>query len=141
LSRSVESRGGDKKPQLSDLRESGQIEQDADMVMFCYRPEYYEISEYEINDRTYPSDGLFLLLIAKHRNGSLGDIPLRFIHENTNIVDNPNFLPEPQRFESKAIRPDFESFENNSNSISNSALNLQENVSFEDDYSEFDNIF
>lgn len=141
LSRSVESRGGDKKPQLSDLRESGQIEQDADMVMFCYRPEYYEIPEYEINDRTYPSDGLFLLLIAKHRNGSLGDIPLRFIHENTNIVDNPNFLPEPQRFESKAMRPDFDSFENNQNSISNSALNLQENISFEDEYDEFNNIF
>lgn len=93
LSRQVEGRGGTKKPQLSDLRESGQIEQDADMVMFCYRPEYYEISEYEINDETHQTDGLFLLLVAKHRNGSLGDIPLRFIHENTNIVDNPYFLP------------------------------------------------
>jgi replicative DNA helicase len=93
LSRQVEGRGGSKKPQLSDLRESGQIEQDADMVMFCYRPEYYEISEYEINDDIHQTDGLFLLLVAKHRNGSLGDIPLRFIHENTNIVDNPYFLP------------------------------------------------
>jgi replicative DNA helicase len=93
LSRQVEGRGGTKKPQLSDLRESGQIEQDADMVMFCYRPEYYEISEYEINDDIHQTDGLFLLLVAKHRNGSLGDIPLRFIHENTNIVDNPYFLP------------------------------------------------
>ena len=93
LSRNVENRGGEKKPQLSDLRESGQIEQDADMVMFCYRPEYYEIDEYEINGETYPSRGLFLLLVAKHRNGSLGDIPLRFIHQNTNIVNNPNFLP------------------------------------------------
>lgn len=96
LSRNVEGRGGEKKPQLSDLRESGQIEQDADMVMFCYRPEYYEIDEYEINGETYPSRGLFLLLVAKHRNGSLGDIPLRFIHQNTNIVNNPNFLPKPQ---------------------------------------------
>lgn len=93
LSRNVEGRGGEKKPQLSDLRESGQIEQDADMVMFCYRPEYYEIDEYEINGETYPSRGLFLLLVAKHRNGSLGDIPLRFIHQNTNIVNNPSFLP------------------------------------------------
>jgi replicative DNA helicase len=93
LSRNVESRQGEKKPQLSDLRESGQIEQDADMVMFCYRPEYYEMTEYEINDNTYPSHGLFLLLVAKHRNGSLGDIPLKFIHENTNIIDNPDFLP------------------------------------------------
>jgi replicative DNA helicase len=93
LSRQVEGRGGTKKPQLSDLRESGQIEQDADMVMFCYRPEYYEIAEYEINDDIHQTDGLFLLLVAKHRNGSLGDIPLKFIHENTNIVDNPYFLP------------------------------------------------
>jgi replicative DNA helicase len=96
LSRNVEGRGGEKKPQLSDLRESGQIEQDADMVMFCYRPEYYEIEEYEINGETYPSRGLFLLLVAKHRNGSLGDIPLRFVHQNTNIVNNPNFLPAPK---------------------------------------------
>ncbi len=93
LSRNVEGRGGGKKPQLSDLRESGQIEQDADMVMFCYRPEYYEIDEYEINGEVYPSTGLFLLLVSKHRNGSLGDIPLKFIHQNTNIVNNPNFLP------------------------------------------------
>jgi replicative DNA helicase len=93
LSRQVEGRGGSKKPQLSDLRESGQIEQDADMVMFCYRPEYYEIPEYEINDEIHQTNGLFLLLVAKHRNGSLGDIPLKFIHENTNIVDNPYFLP------------------------------------------------
>lgn len=93
LSRQVEGRGGNKKPQLSDLRESGQIEQDADMVMFCYRPEYYEIAQYEINEQEYDTNGLFLLLVAKHRNGSLGDIPLKFIHENTSIVDNPYFLP------------------------------------------------
>lgn len=94
LSRQVEGRGGSKKPQLSDLRESGQIEQDADMVMFCYRPEYYEISEYEINDEIHQTNGMFLLLVAKHRNGSLGDIPLRFVPENTNIIDNPYFLPK-----------------------------------------------
>ena len=94
LSRQVEMRGNDKKPQLSDLRESGQIEQDADMVIFCYRPEYYEINQYEINDRLYDSKGLFLLLISKHRNGSLGDIPLEFIPENTNIIDNQLFLPK-----------------------------------------------
>lgn len=115
LSRQVEGRGGSKKPQLSDLRESGQIEQDADMVMFCYRPEYYEIPEYEINDSLYNTDGLFLLLVAKHRNGSLGDIPLKFIHENTNIVDNPYFLPketiEPNANVNTGIKPNVE-FEN-----------------------------
>lgn len=85
LSRSVESRGGDKKPMLSDLRESGQIEQDADMVAFCYRPEYYGIEEYDIDGRHYYSNGLFMLIIAKHRNGSLGEIPLSFKHELARI--------------------------------------------------------
>lgn len=102
LSRQVEGRGGTKKPQLSDLRESGQIEQDADMVMFCYRPEYYDIAEYEINDVIHQTNGMFLLLVAKHRNGSLGDIPLKFIHENTNIIDNPNFLP--RKYEEPTIQ-------------------------------------
>jgi replicative DNA helicase len=94
LSRGVEARGGEKKPQLSDLRESGQIEQDADMVMFCYRPEYYEMNDYEIGGQVHDTKGLFLLLVAKHRNGSLGDVPLKFIHENTTIVNHPNFMPE-----------------------------------------------
>jgi replicative DNA helicase len=69
LSRGVESRT-DKRPMLSDLRESGQIEQDADLVMFIYRDEYYN----ENTDRPGEAD----LIIAKHRNGGLGDIPLTF---------------------------------------------------------------
>lgn len=88
LSRSVESRGGDKKPMLSDLRESGQIEQDADMVAFCYRPEYYGIENYEIDGNIFESYGLFMLLIAKHRNGDLGEIPLKFIHQFTKITNH-----------------------------------------------------
>lgn len=87
LSRAVESRGGDKKPLLSDLRESGQIEQDADMVCFCYRPEYYEIDNYEVGNENFDTHGLFLLIVAKHRNGELGEIPLTFIHEQTKLVD------------------------------------------------------
>ena len=87
LSRAVESRGGDKKPQLSDLRESGQIEQDADMVMFCYRPEYYGIEDYEIDNEQFQTDGLFMLLVSKHRNGELGEIPLTFVHEQTKLTD------------------------------------------------------
>ena len=86
LSRTVESRN-DKKPMLSDLRESGQIEQDADMVVFCYRPEYYGIETYEVGSETFPAEGLFMLLIAKHRNGELGEIPLRFIHEQTKLTN------------------------------------------------------
>lgn len=87
LSRNVEQRGGDKKPNLSDLRESGQIEQDADMVMFCYRPEYYGITETMIGDREFSAQGLFVLIVAKHRNGELGEIPLQFIGDLAKITN------------------------------------------------------
>lgn len=80
LSRAVETRGGDKRPQLSDLRESGSIEQDADMVMFLYRPEYYGITE-DANGQA--TKGLAEIIIAKHRNGSLETIPLKYIAEYT----------------------------------------------------------
>ena len=80
----------DKKPQLSDLRESGQIEQDADMVVFCYRPEYYGISDYEVGSEHFDASGLFMAIISKHRNGELGEIPLKFVHELTK-VDNHGF--------------------------------------------------
>lgn len=75
LSREVEKRKeGDKMPQLSDLRESGAIEQDADMVMFLYRPEYYNITANEFGDS---NKGETHVRIAKHRNGSLETIKLR----------------------------------------------------------------
>ena len=80
LSRAVEQRGGAKKPVLSDLRDSGSIEQDADMVMFLYRPEYYGITSDEIGEST---EGLAELEIAKHRNGSLSTIELEFIPSRT----------------------------------------------------------
>lgn len=76
LSRAVETRGGDKRPMLSDLRESGAIEQDADMVMFIYRPEYYDLTEDENGNSTV---GRGEVIIAKHRNGSLETVPLRFV--------------------------------------------------------------
>ena len=87
LSRAVEQRGGDKRPSLSDLRESGQIEQDADMVMFCYRPEYYGFTETMIGDKEFDAKGLFMLIVAKHRNGELGEIPLKFIGEQAKITN------------------------------------------------------
>ncbi|AFD06973.1 replicative DNA helicase [Solitalea canadensis] len=76
LSRAVETRGGDKKPMLSDLRESGSIEQDADMVLFLYRPEYYGFTQDESGRSTA---GVAEVIIAKHRNGSLENVPLKFV--------------------------------------------------------------
>jgi replicative DNA helicase len=94
LSRSVESRGGDKKPMLQDLRESGSIEMDADMVMFCYRPEYYGIEGYEVGMETIDTSGLFMLLIAKHRNGELGEIPLKMVHSATQVINHEHWAPK-----------------------------------------------
>jgi len=84
LNRSVETRTGDKKPQLSDLRESGAIEQDADMVMFIYRPEYYGETQDEEGNNL---EGLAELIMAKHRNGSLDTVKLRFIGQLAKFVD------------------------------------------------------
>jgi len=70
LSREVEKRA-DKRPQLSDLRESGAIEQDADLIMFLWRAEYYKITEYEDGE---PTAGTMLLDIKKNRNGKLGEV-------------------------------------------------------------------
>ena len=84
LSRGVETRGGDKRPQLSDLRESGSIEQDADIVMFLYRPEYYKIT---VDDEGLPTQGMAEVIIAKHRNGSLENVKLKFIGKYTKFAD------------------------------------------------------
>lgn len=84
LSRAVETRGGTKRPILSDLRESGAIEQDADLVLFLYRPEYYKITEDEQGNSTI---GHAELSIAKHRNGALKDINLRFISKFAKFTD------------------------------------------------------
>lgn len=78
LSRAVETRGSSKRPLLSDLRESGAIEQDADIVSFIYRPEYYKIDEWDDDDAS-PTAGQAEFIIAKHRNGSLDEVRLKFI--------------------------------------------------------------
>lgn len=80
LSRDVEKRGGTKRPQLSDVRESGSIESDADVVMFLYRPEYYGITE---DEHGHPTHGMCEIIIAKHRNGALGTALLKFIGKYT----------------------------------------------------------
>lgn len=90
LSRAVETRSagkdGNKMPQLSDLRESGAIEQDADMVMFLYRPEYYDITSNEMGES---NRGETIVRIAKHRNGSLETIKLKaLLHIQKFIEDD-----------------------------------------------------
>ncbi|MCX7652867.1 MAG: replicative DNA helicase [Bacteroidia bacterium] len=78
LSRAVETRGGDRRPQLSDLRESGSLEQDADVVIFLYRPEYYGIMQDEDGQ---PTQGITEVLLSKQRNGPIGKVRLRFISD------------------------------------------------------------
>ena len=99
LSRAVETRGGTKRPMLSDLRESGAIEQDADIVSFIYRPEYYNIDEWDDDDHS-PSEGQAELIIAKHRNGGLNNIRLKFIGHLGKFEDIETF-DSPFEFQSK----------------------------------------
>ena len=82
LSRAVETRGGAKRPQLSDLRESGAIEQDADIVTFIYRPDYYELED-DINT----PKGVSEIILAKHRNGATGTVQLKFVGQFAKFVE------------------------------------------------------
>jgi len=84
LNRSVEVRGGNKRPQLSDLRESGAIEQDADMVLFIHRPEKYGFTTL---DNEMPSKGIAEIILAKNRNGPVDDVLLRFREERAQFID------------------------------------------------------
>ena len=80
LSRAPEQRGGDRRPQLSDLRESGAIEQDADVVMFLFREEIYKKDDPDLRGRAE-------LIIGKQRNGPTGTVPLTFIRDYTQFVN------------------------------------------------------
>ena len=102
LNRSVETRGGEKKPQLSDLRESGSIEQDADMVMFLYRPEYYKLDE---GKDGVSQKGVAEIIIAKHRNGPVGTVPLRFNNNFGRFYDSTGLYEEMQEFSSFKTMP------------------------------------
>jgi len=84
LNRSVEMRSGNKRPQLSDLRESGAIEQDADLVIFIHRPEYYGL---DVDEEGNSLRGIAEIILAKHRNGPVGDIQLKFVREYAKFVD------------------------------------------------------
>ena len=114
VNRGVESRTGvgSKRPMLSDLRESGAIEQDADIVTFIYRPEYYKIYEWDNGD---DSRGQGELIIAKHRNGSLKNVRLKFIAEFAKFSDLDYF-----------DEGEFDDNDNNSSMISMSSSMNQE---------------
>ncbi len=108
LNRNLESRGASgngnsadgKKPQLSDLRESGAIEQDADMVCFIHRPEYYKI--YEDPNTGKDLRGLAQIIIAKHRNGATCDVDLRFKGEYARFMNENEEIDQNATFTSKA---------------------------------------
>ena len=92
LSRAVERRAGDKRPMLSDLRESGSIEQDADAVMFLYRPEYYD---FKTTPEGRSTEGLSEVLVKKQRQGPTGMIPLHFIKDYAKF-ENPSHIYEDE---------------------------------------------
>ncbi|GHV47236.1 replicative DNA helicase [Bacteroidia bacterium] len=105
LNRNVESRQGveGKRPQLADLRESGAIEQDADMVCFIHRPEYYKITE---DERGNSLIGIAEIIIAKHRNGATGDVRLRFKSEYAKFMNIDDDVAVSD-FSSKINSPSF----------------------------------
>ncbi|WP_075342675.1 replicative DNA helicase [Tenacibaculum agarivorans] len=107
LSRSVETRGGSKRPLLSDLRESGAIEQDADIVSFIFRPEYYGMTEWDDDDHS-PCEGQGEFIVAKHRNGGLDNIRLKFTGHLAKFSDleegfSSEFQSSMNTFESGAL--------------------------------------
>jgi replicative DNA helicase len=111
LNRGVESREGPegKRPQLSDLRESGAIEQDADMVCFIHRPEYYKIYQ---DEKGRDLHGKAEIIIAKHRNGAVGDVLLEFRGEFARFSDpdESRYVPVPGEqgglIESRGLSPE-----------------------------------
>ncbi len=129
LNRSVEIRTGSKRPQLSDLRESGAIEQDADMVMFIHRPEKYGILQ---DDEGNSLKGVAEIILAKHRNGALGDVPLKFVSEFAKFVEmeddyfgpidmdeGPTERATAVTFGSKMNRSNFDDLSNNDDLLRN----------------------
>jgi len=112
LSRSVETRGGSKKPLLSDLRESGAIEQDADIVTFIYRPEYYGLTE----DEDGPTENRGDLIIAKNRHGSLDTISLKFVKHLVKFTNLDDVGSEEKFMQGTSISHN-RSFESSTNTV------------------------
>jgi replicative DNA helicase len=124
LSRAVETRGSSKRPQLSDLRESGAIEQDADMVMFIYRPEYYQLETLEDGTST---KNLAEIIIAKNRAGSLGDVRLQFIGPLTKFSDYNHFdyTDETEIMHGAGMSPNYSADSGSNTIIIESRINEQ----------------
>ena len=115
LSRAVEQRGGSKRPGLSDLRESGAIEQDADVVSFLYRPEYYNIDEWDDDSRA-PTHGQAEFILKKNRNGAIGDARMSFLPEISlfeNLDEVEYRVPQPQG--AVKVVPDYDQYLGESN--------------------------
>lgn len=133
LSRSVEQRGGDKRPQLSDLRESGAIEQDADIVSFIYRPEYYGFLQDEDGNS---NQGVGEIIIAKHRNGALDRVRLRFIGEYARFDNIDNYTDDTPA----ASLPSSMNANTGFDASPSNTITLQSKMnSFDDPGSDFDN--
>ncbi|MDE6711400.1 MAG: replicative DNA helicase, partial [Alistipes sp.] len=100
----------DHRPMLSDLRESGAIEQDADIVAFIHRPEYYGINQ---DENGMPTAGLAEIIIAKHRNGAVCDVNLRFLKEQARFADmDDSMMPPSQALDSQQAYDDYASGSN-----------------------------
>lgn len=140
LSRAVESRGGDKRPQLSDLRESGAIEQDADMVMFIHRPEYYHM----LTDESGRSlKGIAEIIIAKHRSGAVGSIYLKFISQYTrfeNADDSDANAAIDEMNKNNVVQSKMNSSELEETTQLNEAMPVNENFGNGDNYDMNNNI-
>lgn len=131
LNRSVETRGGNKKPQLSDLRESGAIEQDADMVLFIHRPEYYG---QEIDEDGNSTKDVAQIIVAKNRHGATRELSLQFTARFTKFTDrntipdlDPNKIPLHTNFDM-----------NFENSFETQTFSSKMNTNSSSDFNKFD---
>ena len=132
LSRAVETRGSSKRPLLSDLRESGAIEQDADIVSFIYRPEYYKIDEWDDEERS-PTQGQAEFIVAKHRNGGLNEIRLKFVANLGKFENLDDFSSPFDAFPSKMNLDDTNPFITPNLPTPNEAFGSTMNTFEEDD--------
>jgi replicative DNA helicase len=128
LSRAVEQRGGSKRPQLSDLRESGSIEQDADQVLFIHRPEYYQAETFEDGS---PTAGKAEIIIAKNRHGQISNVRLNWVSNFSKFTD------EDDRYENSNVINATSAFSKRANLEDNrdGSVNISSRMN-DDDYEE-----